>query len=265
MIDYRKNKCRYKPNKLGSLYIDQDKMKNSIRPIIYIGGQMEHRGHILEQFGKTFDNGHNMFDGSWFYDYPIFKSDKRQINAEAFANNLIEALKLANILDVDLVTESFGGIIGAYASKSNIIHRVYAIHPPILGTPLANPKELINAKKFTLLKDKLLLLILKLIVNENYGFEIDNFNGINITKVNINKLIVIGSNINPAEEKSKLIIMLYNIILKYTGYQSDGIVIFDEEKFNELGINYIKEDNNINHLEANSRENLSKVKKLVNY
>lgn len=193
MVDYKEGKKRYKPNKLGSLYINKDKIGE--RPIIYIGGQMEHRLHLLEQIGKTFDPGHNLFDGSWFYDYPIFKYDKSLINGKEFAKNLIESLKLANLLDVDLVTESYGGIIGAYATKSNIIHRVYAIHPPILGTLLANPKEFKKINSELIIKEKILLLLLRLIVNEKYGFEKDNFTGIDLSEVDLNKLILIGFNL----------------------------------------------------------------------
>lgn len=58
MIDYRAGKEKYKPNVLGSLYVDSEKVKNGDRPIIYIGGQMEHRCHVLEQTGKTADVGH---------------------------------------------------------------------------------------------------------------------------------------------------------------------------------------------------------------
>ena len=139
MIDYRKGKERFKPNVLGSLYVDRAKVQEGERPVIYIGGQMEHRCHVLEQTGKTGDPGHNMFSGSWFYDYPVFGYDKEAINAENFTANFLEARSMSGLDDIDLVTESFGGIIGAYASRDSRIHKVYAVHPPIKGTPLANP------------------------------------------------------------------------------------------------------------------------------
>lgn len=104
MYNYRREKKRIKPNDLGSLYLS-NKIDQNKRPILYIGGQIEHRFHIIEQSGVTFDVGHSMFDGSWFYDYSIVKGDKKEINCLNFANNLVLALEEAKIGDVDLVTE----------------------------------------------------------------------------------------------------------------------------------------------------------------
>ena len=263
MIDYRKNKTRYKPNELGSLYIDERKLVNRDKPIIYIGGQMEHRFHILEQTGKTFDISHNMYTGSWFYDYPIFKYDKSKINGQNFARNLLEALEMAKLKDVILITESYGGIIGAYASISPLIYKVYMVHPPIIGTPLANPHEIIKYQKLLLKREKLLLLLLNKIINHQYGFEQDNFNGVDFTKVDLEKLVVIGSNLDLNKEKSKLLISLYNIILKTTSLESDGIVIFDEELFQNLNLNFIKEEKGLNHFEMSSKENKEKINKMI--
>ncbi len=120
MYNYRKGKKRYKPNEFGSLYIKD--IDPNERPVIYIGGQMEHRWHILEQTGLTFDPGHNMFNGNWFYDYPIWTSNKGEINGEGFKNNLLKALEEAKLSDVDLITHSYGGIVGALASKDPKIH-----------------------------------------------------------------------------------------------------------------------------------------------
>ena len=39
--------------------------------------------------------------------------------------------------------------------------------------------------------------------------------------------------------------------------ENDGVVIFDESTFNNLGINYIKEDKNSNHFDSGSKESLS--------
>ena len=42
----------------------------------------------IEQTGFTSDEGHNLFDGSWFYDYP-YHANKSELNAQNFSNNLI--------------------------------------------------------------------------------------------------------------------------------------------------------------------------------
>lgn len=263
MINYKKGKERFKPNELGSLYIDYNTLDENERPIIYIGGQMEHRFHIVEQTGFTSDPGHNMFNGSWFYDYSIFSNNKSSINAHNMAKNLLEALKMAELKDVDVVTESFGGLIASYASISTYIHKVYAIHPPITGTPLANPILLQKYNELFNKQEKLINLILKRIINYNYGFEQDNYKGANLTKIDLNKILVIGSSIDLEKEKNNLAKNLYDMILKATGKPSDGIVLFDPKQLEEKGINYLVEEKGLNHFDAGSKNNLKLVKEYV--
>ncbi len=253
MINYRKGKERYKPNELGSLYVNTSALDDNERPIIYIGGQMEYRLHIFEQTGITMDPGHNMFTGSWFYDYPIHSYDKSKINAEAFAQNFIKSLDLANLHEIDVITSSFGGIIAALASKDKRVHKIYAIHPPITGTPLANPSEMEKYKKLFTRYEKLLLKIIKRVVNTDYGFLRDSYNGVDLRKVDLNKLIVIGSSLDSTKENG-IALGLYNMIKTMTNLENDGVVVFDEKKFNKLGINYIKEETPTNHFNSCTEE-----------
>ncbi len=253
MLDYRKGKERYIPNGLGSLYVDKSKINSNERPVIYIGGQMEHRCHVMEQTGKTFDPGHNMFAGNWFYDYSIFSRNKGEINGENFSENLIESLTMAKLSDVDLITHSFGGIIGSLASKSDRIHKVYAVHPPITGTPLANPKDIEEYKRLLNKKEKLLLKVLKVLVNTNYGFEHDNYNGVDLIKIDLNKLVVIGSSLDPSVEKG-FVLDLYNMVKKVTGLENDGVVTYSEELLNRFGINYVTENVKNNHFNSGTEE-----------
>ena len=263
MINYRKGKERFKPNELGSLYIDKEKLDTTSRPVIYIGGQMEHRCHILEQTGFTADSGHNMFTGNWFYDYPIVGNNKSAINAQNMTANLLESLKMANLSEVDLVTESFGGLIGAYASKDKRIHKVYAIHPPITGTPLADPEKLKKYSEYFSKEEKLIRLLLTRLINTKYGFERDNYHGADLRAVDLNKLLVIGSSLDLEREQNALTKTLYDMILLSSGRLSDGVVIFDEELFNQLGIDHVKELHGLNHFDAGSDENLQGVKKYI--
>lgn len=263
MINYRKNKTRYIPNDLGSLYVEESKLKSNEQPIIYIGGQMEHRCHVAEQTGFTFDPGHNMFAGSWFYDYSILKKDKKRINAENCSKNLIEALKEANLHDVILITESFGGMIASNATKSELVSKVIAIHPPILGTPLANPASMDEYKQQFTKIQKLLLNALKVIVNPKYGFEQDNFKGLDLSKVDLNKLLVVGSYIDPTQEKNKALIQTYEMIRKVTGFRSDGVVVFEPSEYEKLGINYMVEDKNLSHLDAGAKKHIEDVYKKI--
>lgn len=261
MIDYKKDKKRYIINSLGSLYIDENKLTNNERPIIYIGDQIEHRWHILEQTGKTLDPGHNMFTGSWMYDYPINIENKELIKASNFADNLASSLEEANLSDVDFITYGYGGNIAALLTKNERVHNVYAIHPPLLGTPLAKPKIFNHYKKILNFDDKLCVLILKMIVNYNYGFQKDKYNGIDLDDIDLNKLIVIGNSINPRKEKG-YIKSLYNLIMLHTGFENDGVVIFDQSLFNNLGIQHEKEVNSLNYFKSLSKESLSNAKRL---
>lgn len=263
MINYRNEKKRYKPNELGSLYIDEKKLNKNEQPIIYIGGQMEHRFHALEQTGYTFDPGHNMFTGSWFYDYPLFSKNKEQYNAENFSDNLIKSLEESNLNDVIFVTESFGGIIASLATTSERVDKVIAIHPSIVGTPLANPYYLEDFKRFFTQRQKLIVEMLKLIVNPKYGFEQDNFKGIDLTKVDLNKLLVVGSYIDREKENNSLVLELDDMIEKVTSSRSDGIVVFEPDLLEQLGINYMLEEENTNHFEASKKGHIEKVIKKV--
>lgn len=259
MINYKNGKTRYVPNNLGSLYVDESSLNSNEQPVIYIGGQMEHRCHILEQSGYTADEGHNMFNGSWFYDYPLFSADKKHFNGENFAQNLLKAIEEAKLHDVVLVTESYGGTIAAYASPSDSISKVIAIHPSITRTPLANPKFLDMYKEQFTPSEKAILAALHVAINPEYGFERDNFLGINPKHVDLNKLLVVGSSIDPETEKNPLLRHTYNIIQKVTSRPSDGVVTFDPEQLEQLGINYLVEDERTNHLQANSKDHIAKV------
>ena len=55
MVNYKNGKTKYNYDYLGSLYFDWQNYSSINRPVIYIGGQMEHRFHIVEKLGLTFD------------------------------------------------------------------------------------------------------------------------------------------------------------------------------------------------------------------
>ena len=259
MINYRQGKTKYKPNNLGSLYVDESKLNPNEQPVIYIGGQMEHRCHILEQSGFTADPGHNIFTGSWFYDYPVISKSKETFNTENFTANLLASLKEANLSDVVLITESFGGMIAAEATKSDLVSKAITIHPPILGTPLANPEYLESYRHMLTRYQRILLSALKVLINPEYGFEQDNFKGIDLKRVDLNKLIVVGNYLDLPTEKNSLLKETYEIIRIITSYQSDGVVVFEPSEFDRLGINYLQETKHNNHFDAGSKENIEEA------
>ena len=84
---------RYKPNALGSLYVNEKIDTENERPLIYIGGQVEHRAHVIENIVVN-NRSDDFFAAKWVYEYPIGKNI-RESNARNFAKNLLEALKEA--------------------------------------------------------------------------------------------------------------------------------------------------------------------------
>lgn len=264
IVNYRNNRERIKVNSLGSLYVNK-KLDQNHRPIIYIGGQMEHRLHLLEQSGLTFDIGHNLFDGSWFYDYSI-RGNRLEANAKNFADNLISSLKISGLSEVDIITESYGGLIAAYASRSKKIHKVVAIHPPILGTPLASKEMILEALNKLEKDQKRIAKIVMSVVNEHFGFEKDNAIGlVNSAQddlIDFSKLTVVGSKLDRDNDKNKLACTLYDLIYTITGKESDGVVLFDEEEIKRLGANCITENTPTNHFDAGSKENILRAAQL---
>lgn len=259
IVNYRANRDRIKINELGSLYLDKD-MQKDYRPTIYIGGQMEHRLHRLENAtGRTFDSGHYMFDGSFMYEY-FNHGTKSDINTLNFADNLVKSIEKAGIDEVDIITESYGGLIAACASKSKRIHKVIAIHPPILGTPLASNDVILDNLNKLERSQKLLAGAVTLVVNDYFGFEKENYLGINnsdiLKSIDFNKLTVVGSALDRENDPSWLACSLYDIIYAITGEQSDGVVIYNEETLRKYGINYFTEIAQKNHFDAGSKKNL---------
>ena len=257
MENYRKDKVRFQPNNLGSLYVTKEGLGKD-DPTIYIGGQMEHRFHVIEQTGYTGDPGHNMFDGSWFYDYPLW-GKKSEYNIENFAKNLQDALEEAKLENVTLVTESAGGLIGAYATSNPRIKKVVAIHPPIIGTPLADASKMASMIEEKTREDKMLLGLLNIIVNTNYGFEHDNYNGVNLDKIDLDKLLVVSSKLNKLTEKNKVAIKTHDLIYKATGLESDGVVVYDQDTLSRLGIKYLENEVELNHFDAGSKKYINDV------
>lgn len=263
MINYKDNKIRYKTNELGSLYIDEEKLATQDQPIIYIGGQMEHRGHIIEQNGYTSDLNHNMYTGSWMYDYPTFSDHPNYFNALNFSRNLLIMLQEARLRDVILVTNGFGGMIAANASKSDLVDKIICVHPPFLGTPLANPDELEQYKHLFNLSQKFILKFLKHFISTRYGFQKDNYQGIDLRNVNLDKLIVAGSCLDENSEKNKILLETYKMIRAVTGKRSDGVVIFEPEIYEKFGINYLQTEHHTNHFDSTNPQYVENIVKKV--
>lgn len=259
LVNFHKDKIRYKIDNLGSLYISKN--WNSDIPTIFVGGQMEHFSQFIGQkSGLTKEPGYITFDGCFAYEYSINEKDKSIINAINFSNSLLRLLKESGIKRANLITESYGGTIGAYASKSKVIDTVVAVHPPVLGSPLAWE----NLLSFNMtIRQKIFAFLANIVVDSRYGFQKDNSKIIDLRLVDLNKFVVVGSNLDRQKDKNFIMKETYDVILAVAGMESDGVVIFNELEFNRLGINYIKEENPTNHEDASHKKAIEEAYNLT--
>lgn len=256
MVNYKNGRMRYKNDCLGSLYFDWKHYSSINRPVIYIGGQMEHRLHLLEKTGFTFDASRAFFDGNWSYEYPTSNYIKSSINSINFAASLSGCIEKAGLTDVDIVTYSYGGLIGLSLTNYPFVHKVIAVHPPILGSPLVDLKYDMHKFGFD---QKIIATLISNIVNKEYGFQLENKDGIynnNFSNVNLSKYYVVGSGINYAEETNVLIRKTYEIIYFLTQKENDGIVLFSSNELKKLGIQCLVEDEWHNHFNGSKLENV---------
>lgn len=262
MVNYKNGRVRYRNDCLGSLYFDWKNYSSINRPVIYIGGQMEHRLHLLEKSGITFDSSRTFFDGNWSYEYSISINNKGSINSINFASSLSTCIEKAGLKDVDIVTYSYGGLIGLSLTNYPFVHKVIAIHPPILGTPLADLKCLKhNMQKFAF-DQKIIATFISNIINSKYGFQRENKEGIynnNFSNVDLSKYYVVGSGINYEEETNVLMKKIYEMIYLLTEKESDGIVLFSPKELQKLGIQYFVENEWRNHFNGSEIENIEKA------
>lgn len=262
MVNYKNGKTKYNYDYLGSLYFDWQNYSSINRPVIYIGGQMEHRFHIVEKLGLTFDTSRSFFDGSWAYEYPIFHCLKSDINSVNFAVSLNACIEKSGLTDVDIVTYSYGGLIGLSLTNYPAIHKVVAIHPPILGTPLANLNFLKSCIHQFNFNQKFIIRLISNMVDDEYGFQSENRDGIysnNFSNVDLSKYYVIGSGINYDEEMNIIMKKTYEIIYMLTHKENDGVVIYSSFELKSLGVQCITEDVWQNHFDGAKLENIEKA------
>ena len=126
---------------------------------------------------------------------------------------------------------------------------------------MANPKELENYAEARI--QKLIIKILKLVVNYNYGFQQNNFYGLDLSKVDLNKLLVVGNYLDVLKEKNEFMLAAYDLIEKFTGMKSDGVVTFDEETFVSKGINAVRTSRCANHFESSSNYFNDELKRIL--
>ncbi len=261
---------------IGRLYSVCEKGEEFKKPIVFINGQMEHRLQAIEtatnitksscyQYSWYYEYEKSIHTPYiWVYDYPISKVDKGIYNTRTFAESLLLSLGSIDLYDVDIMGESVGGILGMRASLSDRVDRVLAIHPPILSSPFSDIKlleNLLKNKASTInRRQQLFLRFLKLIVDSDFGFQVENASGYKGLERNcaLNKILIVGSSIYKVEGVKGLAKDLSELIYFLNQMPNDGIVCFDKDAICNRGFQVMEDEVPTCHLDLN----LSYTKKL---
>lgn len=236
--------------------------KKDLEPIIFICGQMGHKTQFVESKTGLHKNScyqyQNFFEYDdevhtpyiFIYDYPIRLNNKSVISDEVFAKSLENVLNILNLENVTIMGISNGGMIGTLLSKSPRVKEVLALHAPIFGVPLLQREKWEEAKKDMFLPEKMIYLISKLMVNDDFGYMRLMKNGFpNLEDVaDLDKVTFTGSNLIEVNSKNKLANYLAYMNYLLLGLPSDGIISYDAEKIKSSGINFVKEEG-VSHFE----------------
>ena len=236
--------------------------KKDLEPIIFICGQMGHKTQFVESKTGLHKNScyqyQNFFEYDdevhtpyiFIYDYPIKINDKSLIADELFARSLENALDFLKLENVTVMGISNGGMIGTLLSKSPRVKEVLALHAPIFGVPLLQREKWDQVKKELHLPEKMIYLISKLMVNDEFGYMRlmkDGFSNLEDV-ADLDKITFTGSDLTDVNSKNKLANYLAYMNYLLLGIPRDGMVSYDEEKVKSTGINFIKEEG-VSHFE----------------
>lgn len=249
---YKDGVCRF--------YCVGEATKTDKKPIVFINGQLDHRLQAMET--ATNATKKSCFQYSWYYeyddqvhtpyiwvyDYPIYKGHKNIYSTDLFTISLYEALKQNKLSDVDIMGQSVGGIIGMKASRSELVDKVVAIHPPIQSSPLAN-KALIRSKYLTW-KQKMIAIGLNIIVDDQFAFQQENATGYPKLEheINLDKIKVTGSSIYGLSHLSGIEKEFSDFVYYLSGMPNDGVVCFDSEILRSRGFDVIVDEKPVSHL-----------------
>ena len=201
----------------------------------------------------------------WVYNYAKSYSSKDYHKASNFAKSLLVSLELNKIGNVDILGEGLGGIVAMYASLSSKVDKVLAIHPPILGAPIADI-DLLREKAKTF-RQRLILMALNQIIDSCYGYNIENMNGYSdINKrCRLEKIKVVGSSIVGYEKNNNLEQLLSELIYDCTGIGNDGVSLWDQEMLTRMGFDVVNDDVPVSHFKMlkNSDYEKEQYKRLI--
>ena len=242
-----------------------DEDKTNLKPFIMINGQIEHHIQAIETATKlTYPwcyqySGYYEYDDSihtpyiFLYDYPIYGVDRKSITIEAFANGLVDALENLELENVDIMGESTGAMIGTMASKSKRIDNVIALHAPIYGSVGLQSERYNQFVKEMMLKEKAVVLALKILIDEQFGYMQTNKYGFDHIEqiADISKILFTTSNLLETKSKNALGNFLADIIYTYFGLASDGVITFDKERMDKEGLSY-EVEHGVSHFDIGS-------------
>lgn len=245
----------------GDLYSCYSVGEEANKPIIFIRDQITNRFHPAGfPYGLNFkllsnDVSNNYYDECsqkpyvWVYKYLNKLSDREAHNVCNNSRSLMIALEESKIKDADIVGEGLGGVIGILSSYSSRVDRIVALHPPILSSPLGNI-DLLKRKANTYQR-KLVLMALKRIIDDTYGYSYDSLKGFRdlSSKGHLKKVKVVGSSIVGNPSISNLDKILSDYIYDCTGVGNDGVVLWDANRLSEMGFLVQEDEEPISHIE----------------
>lgn len=149
-------------------------------------------------------------------------------------------------------------LITPYNTQSVLASKVVAIHPPIIGTSLINQNYIKAYKQVVTKYQNLILNALKVFINPNYIFKQDDFDGIDLRKIKLNKLLSISNYLDINQEQKELFKETYNMIKMITDFKHDGAVVFEIGELESFQKNSLQEEQH-NNQHKDSKENSQKI------
>jgi hypothetical protein len=214
-------------------------------------------GTLATVFGDSGGFGH---DCDWYdenYIPYVFKYivSKNNDGVKQFSTSLKKSL-LEIKKEIILMGKSYGGMVASYAHDVPNVSQIIAVNPPCFGSPLSDP-DIMSKIRPNL--SYLVSTIFANIVIEPYNtFTWQNAVGVEIPKTS--KLKILGGSIRNIKAncyREQMMKIGDDAINYLTGEESDGVVIWNKDKYLEKGIEVIELDRPFH---SNSQDSNSMMK-----
>ena len=225
--------------------------------IVYINGSQ------LDHYKKN-GNGKGLFmpgQKSWGHNYDwytnnlkpyIFKYrvNNSKDNSHNFSKSLYKALKTLETDKIILIGKSYGGIIASRLDSKDIIKKIIAVNPDLLGSPLADYNLFLKYYDYStnLLKrlvwvSQILTFNKELKKDNQIEFTLEKSKGLFIEELkSLKKTIVFGGSVNHLNPKNimeGLLQISAKVIFDMVGKNNNGTVIFEKNTYNDLNLEVI--------------------------